>query len=1528
MTAQPAVFLSHTTRDKRDFALAHKLASALRLRGADVWIAPESIPPGERWAADIVEGVMQGTTHFLVILSAASVQAEWVLREIELAHSRQQRDVAYRILPLVVGTLGSFPGKEYLDALQQVPYHDEFSAQLNAVAAALGLRPSARVAFPPTAVPPGEFVGREYVFDAIASFIDAHPNGYFVIEGDPGAGKSAILSEFVRSSGCTAFFNVRSLGVNTARQFLESVCAQLITRYGLDYPALPPEAALNGAFLSQCIDEASARLSLGEKLIIAVDALDEVDMTGHPAGANVLFLPARLPDRAYVVATRRQVTLPFTVHTSHELYDLLAHRQETEQDTRIYVERAARGPGVQAWMEQRAIEPEVFITEVVRQSEGNFMYLRHVLPEIAAGKYDDLDIQSLPRGLEGYYEDHWRRMGMTTKPLPIAKIRIVYVLGKLRKPLSRKLIAQLSSDPQLRLNELMVQDVLDEWDEFLHEQVVDGTKRYSIYHASFRDFLHRRDIVQAAGVTIKGINALIAGTMWDQLFAERAPYAAGARGKERRVGDLRARIAALDEEQRCYTLENLASHLAAADQYNRLRTLFDDDAWLHARVEYSGFSYDADLALAWDHFAQPRARAEAEQGDVPVALSDVVRFALIRTSLNSVAGNNPPEIVVRAVETGLWSAERALAIAGRVPEPAQRAALITRLLAQERLSEEQRDRARTSAIEALRAIGKDKNRAEALAALGPHLTLEFAEHTLTVARSLGKERRARALAAVAPLFTGDTRRAILAEAVAAAAEAPSYEPPVWDSLAPALDPAGDADLVQRAIEQVRKAGKNTRDREAPALAALRRIKDDKDRVYTLRETMPHLAGSVRKEAAELGLETALRLPPIDMDYDIPQIVGLLAAVPALDAAGLERALHAAKDASRIGYIRNSVVDLLVAIAERLDGAKRQEVVSLTLGLAQRPREKGTDEGPWEIRPLASVLPLLDANQRDATIRKALARALQLLTLEQRNELVNPRAEALAMLAPLLPAELLETAYTAARRVEDGEARALALTELGSRVDGPDRDFILKTAADSLEEIGDGGLRAKALARLAPVLTAAHFEIALDAALGIRGELDRGKALEAVNPHVPRPLQEKALRGTLAIEFEPARADALAALIPVLLESRLAALLDDAWAIEWEPGRTECVAAIAARLPPEHQAEVLDAALEAYRARDPDHMSGDMLLALAPLLTGEPATEGLRLALELSSELDCAKALAALAPNIAPEHLEVVVESLPALEMWQRDVVAAIAARLDARLLARTLDLSLAAEFDINRAECVIALFPYLDEALRGRALETAGRTGSDIARVLALEGVAPHLSAAMAGAATQAAIEIGDPGLRARALAAISARLEGEARDHVLEASLDAALATKETWPRANALLQLIPHVAGATRAKAVRVAVKAARAATRDRKYREPGRPLIAFLPELHGANLAAAVKSLLAMSPEARADTFTYWTVPATPSQLRIIRRAAADHLLTLCDADRAAVLRVLALPIFAPPVVPAEAVARIGRITIDVSTNWAWP
>jgi hypothetical protein len=515
---RPKIFLSHTTHDLRDHDLALRLGAGLEARGAAVWIAPESIPAGDRWQEHIVSGVMTECSHFLVILSAASVNAKWVLREIELATARQAIDPAFRILPLPVGDLPPFAHKDFLASLHKVPFHADFQAQLEAVAEGVGLKPAVPQRVRDfVAEKTRDFIGREYVFAAVDAFLREKPNGYFTVEGDPGAGKSAILARFVQNTGCITHFNSRAQGIVTAAPFLESVCAQIITRFGLPYASLPPGATRDGAFLASLLREAADALADGDRIVIAVDALDEVALEGH--AGNILFLPPTLPDRVFFLLTRRQTPLPLTVHAPQQLLDLSDYEEESQRDVSAFIAARVRsGPRLTEWLKKRAMSAAEFVVALAAKSQGNFMYARYVLPDLETGLYADLDIASLPMGLEAYYEDHWRRMGMTARPLPRVRIRIVYVLGVARAPVSRRLIAHFANDAALPVDELAVQEVLDDWDQFLHEQKQNGETVYSVYHASFRDFLHRRETVQAAGVTIEAIHALFADNLWQQIF--------------------------------------------------------------------------------------------------------------------------------------------------------------------------------------------------------------------------------------------------------------------------------------------------------------------------------------------------------------------------------------------------------------------------------------------------------------------------------------------------------------------------------------------------------------------------------------------------------------------------------------------------------------------------------------------------------------------------------------------------------------------------------------------------------------------------------------------------------------------------------------------------------------------------------------------------------------------------------------------------------------------------------------------------
>lgn len=339
------------------------------------------------------------------------------------------------------------------------------------------------------------FVGRKFVFDAIDKFLASNQKGYFIIEADPGVGKSALLAKYVRDNKCVFHFNIRSQGINRADQFLQGISSQIISRYNLSYPLeLPADGTRDGKFLGKLLEEVSSKLKSGEKLVIAVDALDEVDQTDHK-GSNILYLPVTLPKGVYFILTQRPIALPLNVNPIPYRFDLMEYQAESLQDIQTYIRtRTQKSPKLREWINGQGLSVDEFVMQLGDKSENNFMYLRYVLTEIESGNYGNLSIDNLPQGLMAYYQDHWRRMGMLDRPLPMHKVAIVYFLAELREPVSRRLLAELCGEKSLT-----VQMVLDEWQQFLRETQLESETRYSIYHQSFSDFLYRKDIVQAYG---------------------------------------------------------------------------------------------------------------------------------------------------------------------------------------------------------------------------------------------------------------------------------------------------------------------------------------------------------------------------------------------------------------------------------------------------------------------------------------------------------------------------------------------------------------------------------------------------------------------------------------------------------------------------------------------------------------------------------------------------------------------------------------------------------------------------------------------------------------------------------------------------------------------------------------------------------------------------------------------------------------------------------------------------------------------
>lgn len=348
------------------------------------------------------------------------------------------------------------------------------------------------------------FCGRRFVFDTFQQFISENPHGYFTIIGDAGMGKSSIVAKYVSEHKSPCYFNILVEGRNRPELFLKSIRQQLIDRYQL------PNS--EDADLPTLLAKVAGQLTLGERLVIAIDALDEVE---QEAGENLLHLPTTLPDRVYFLLTRRPYSLgrkrmSLSPGVPVKELDLRDNKyvNSNQDDIKEYIRFVLNTDSdykdrLRNWIQTRSIPDTTFVEQMADKSENNFMYLRYVLPAIAKGDYNDLSLKQLPDGLQEYYQNHWVRMGLEAKPGQLMEI-VLYILLEIGTPIPCEMIAGIAKE-----DECDVKAVLDEWVEYLKKQKVDGEICYSIYHASFFDFLKAKREMDSKRKLFREVNQRI-----------------------------------------------------------------------------------------------------------------------------------------------------------------------------------------------------------------------------------------------------------------------------------------------------------------------------------------------------------------------------------------------------------------------------------------------------------------------------------------------------------------------------------------------------------------------------------------------------------------------------------------------------------------------------------------------------------------------------------------------------------------------------------------------------------------------------------------------------------------------------------------------------------------------------------------------------------------------------------------------------------------------------------------------------------
>lgn len=373
------------------------------------------------------------------------------------------------------------------------------------------------------------FVGRDYIFSEFTSFVEANDRGCLVLKGDPGAGKTAIIAEFIRRTHSIGHFNLRAQGLNTTAHFIRNIARQMGDLFGAaSFDALSGLSP-TGESVMQLFDELRDRTPSESPVIVAVDALDEVALEdGAFQGVNPLFLPTVLAKGVYLILTTRRQEVDYRFDGPLAELDLNSFANETMRDAKTFIANTSAAPVMRNKIATATTTEDEFIDRLVEMSEGNFMYLQYTLNDILRSPTVDLStyLSKLPRGLENYYNYHWRLMGTQAKgPAPTANAWIIYVLCEATRPLPAWIISSVIKPVAPDASPAIVQSILNGWLQFLHRNSSCSPNEYSIYHASFRDFLHRAEVISNAGLDIPSVNQVIADLLWEHEFGEGGPDA-------------------------------------------------------------------------------------------------------------------------------------------------------------------------------------------------------------------------------------------------------------------------------------------------------------------------------------------------------------------------------------------------------------------------------------------------------------------------------------------------------------------------------------------------------------------------------------------------------------------------------------------------------------------------------------------------------------------------------------------------------------------------------------------------------------------------------------------------------------------------------------------------------------------------------------------------------------------------------------------------------------------------------------------
>lgn len=981
------------------------------------------------------------------------------------------------------------------------------------------------------------FTGREWLLDQVDRFLAAHDHGYVIVQADAGLGKTAFAAYLTRANEWPSHFTRRRKG-RAASTALGNLAVQLIAKYQLDDQFAPhgilPETAGEPGWFDQVLRAAADRARAnGQQVVIVVDGLDEAEtVEGDPP----LGLPAVLPRGAFIVATCRTGTnLPALRQPWKKISFAPEDRRNTSDLERFLHATLTGDQELAALLSAAGTTAGAVAERLLDRCGGVWVYLRYVLEELRLGQRSVEDIDGLPADLAGFYAESlmaghddpgWGRL----------MLPLLAVLAVAAEPLPVATLTRLAGLPDPHLVHVLCGNRLR---PFLTATTGEaGEQRYSVYHASLREFLAGRGPATLAD-GVQAQREELARASSDAHARIASHYLAAFGGLSEGLPVLAASPAIAGQDDG-YALRRLAEHLDRAGRPDDLDALLACERRAPARgsVWFAAHEQAGNLGDYRDDIDRARRRA-ASRTDRSVELGRPapgfvleLRYAMIDAAIRTLTANIPPALITRLVESGLWSRPRGLFYARQPSDPGNRAAALAALVPH--LPEGERPAVTREAIATTEQMSQAYERAWAFTALLEQLP-EPRPDQVTIA----------ALAATAQVTGDDDKADFLTRMI-------DYLP---DSFLPEAASIGIA-LKEDALRAEVLRALVPRLPDAVLAAVLAAAQDITDSFYRS-EVIAALAGRV---PADMIADLTAAVRTIPASDDRAWVLGIIAH---RTPESRERLVREALVSARSTENPANRAWALASLAGRLPEDERSELLDEALAAARA----ADDHKVWAMGVVARELP---SGSRRRLLAEALRTALAIPAgSEQTDSLATlagnlsrrlvpkaaaailtvklepDRARLLTAYAPFLPEEWLEPTFKAAVEMREETQRGSALAGLAPYL--PDR--LVTSALSAAAGFSDPPRKRQLIARLAARLPDRLLPQALSSVQSMTNEGGSARFLCALAVRMSGPQSTQLLREALDVARSGTdalmRAQALSDIAVLLTEAERSQVLDEA-----------------------------------------------------------------------------------------------------------------------------------------------------------------------------------------------------------------------------------------------------------------------------------------------------------------------------------------------------------------------------------------------